>query len=341
MAVDIAPDTPDATRQKWAVKPDANTSIGYHSRPALSTDGKTLVFGSDLVTGNAGAVIAIDLDKVAVKWTYPATDTEANPGSIFGGVVIVSNTAYFAGGSGALYALDVETGTPKWPKPFDTGARIWSTPAVSGTLAFVASQDHHLYAVNTADGTLAWRYPAEGDSEIGTLAGSPSVLGDRVYFGSFDSNMYALDLNGKLQWKFQAAGRLWGPPAEISGTLYFGDLSGDVYALDAATGQSKWPEQPPPLEGGIVATPLVTADAIYVGTDQFKLYALGINNGRSVWQGPFVGQDGETMLTTPVLVGDSLLVQPMLSGANPVRLYSINKVTGAEQWRFPLPPANK
>jgi outer membrane protein assembly factor BamB len=335
--LDVSPNIADVKRQTWSAKPVNNSGIGYHSQPALSPDGKTLYFGSDSLTGNSGAVFAMDIDLVQLKWTYPATTTDVVAGNIYGGVVLDGDAVYFADNHGLLFALDAATGQSRWSKPFDPGTktRIWSTPAVKGNTIFVASQDHHLYAVNAGNGSLIWKFPAEGEPEIGTLPGSPIVHGDTVYVGSFDSNLYAIGMNGQLKWKFTAEGRLWDGPAEANGVLYQGDLNGNVYALDPTTGQATgWP-QPAKLAGGVRATPLVTDSVIYVGTDQNKIYALETETGRSVWQIPFSARDGEMMLVTPQISGDSLIVLPNLAGADPIRLYGLNKATGAQLWRFP------
>lgn len=338
--LDVSPNIADVKRQTWSAKPVNNAGIGYHSQPALSADARTLYFGSDSLTGNSGVVFALDLELVQLKWTYPATTTDVTIGNIYGGVILDNETLYFADNNGLLYALDAATGRPRWEKPFDPGTktRIWSTPAVKGNTVFVASQDHHLYAVNAADGSLIWQFPRAGDPQVGTLAGSPVVHGETVYVGSFDSNLYALNMNGELKWTFTAEGRLWDGPAEANGVLYQADLSGNVYALDPATGQAtRWP-QPAKLAGGVRATPLVADGVIYVGTDQNKIYALETDTGRSVWQNPFTARDGEMMLITPQISGDSLIVLPNLAGADPVRLYGLNKATGALLWRFPPAP---
>lgn len=335
--LDVSPNIADVKRQTWSAKPVNNAGITYHSQPALSPDGKTLYFGSDSVSGNSGEVFALDIDLVQLKWTYPATATDVLPGNIYGGVVLADDALYFAGNNGLLFSVDAATGRPRWNQPFDPGTktRIWSTPAVKGNTVFVASQDHHLYAVNTADGSLIWKFPAAGQPEIGTLPGSPIVHGDTVYVGSFDSNLYAIGMNGQLKWKFTAEGRLWDGPAEANGVLYQGDLSGNIYALDPNTGQATgWP-QPAKLTGGVRATPLVADGVIYAGTDQAKVYALETATGRLIWQIPFSARDGEMMLVTPQVSGDSLILLPNMAGADPIRLYGLNKATGAQLWRFP------
>lgn len=343
-AIDVSPGTAAAKRQLqgWPYKP-TNTSVIFNSQPAISPDGKTLYVGADPLSGNAGMVIALNdvspgpANTITPKWTYPVTQTDPNPGNVYGGIVLVSDTVYFAGGNGLLFALDAESGRPRWNQPFDpgTGVRIWSSPVVHGNLVLVASQDHHLYAVDKADGHMVWKYPKDGAPAIGTLAGSPGVYDDTIYVGSFDEYLYALDLNGNEKWRFHAGGSLWDPPAESDGILFLGDLNGNVYAL-GLNGKEKW-SQPARVEGGVRATPLVADGVLYVGTDQHKMYALDATTGLPIpaWPKPFTARDGEMLLVRPAIYSDTLIVLPNLATADPIRLYGVSKATGDPLWRFP------
>ncbi|HET7090508.1 MAG TPA: PQQ-binding-like beta-propeller repeat protein, partial [Anaerolineae bacterium] len=134
-------------------------------------------------------------------------------------------------------------------------------------------------------------------------------------------------------------------PAVYDNTLYLGDLSSNLYALDL-DGREIWtlpsgteltpnnPENKNRLEGMIRAQPLVTEDRIYLATGAGKLYALDRATHSHVWTFTSL-QGGEQFLTTPVLVGETLLVAPVPSGASPVYLYAINAVSGNAQWLFP------
>jgi eukaryotic-like serine/threonine-protein kinase len=331
-ALDVATNV-DAKRQVWVIKP-SNLAYG---QPALSEDGKKLYVATDAVAGNSGAVVALDTEQVTVTWSFPTPEMNIKLGSVYGGVVLANDKLFFADGNGLLFAVNATNGTPTWPQPFNpnTNTRIWSSPAVSDKLVFVASQDHHVYAVDQATGNLAWKFPPDSSIQVGTFAGSPAVYSDTVYVGSFDDNLYALDLSGRLKWKFTAQGRLWDPPAEVDGTLYFGDLSGNVYTVDAASGQAKWP-QPAQVVGGVRATPLVVDGKIYIGTDQFKMYALDLD-GHPYWQNPFTGKDGEMFVVTPAITGTTLIALPNLAGGTPTRLYGLNANTGAQLWIYPTP----
>ena len=61
-----------------------------------------------------------------------------------------------------------------------------------------------------------------------------------VYFGSGDTNVYALDAaNGTLKWKFKTGDVVHASPALADGKLFVGSWDSYFYALDATTGKEK------------------------------------------------------------------------------------------------------
>jgi polyvinyl alcohol dehydrogenase (cytochrome) len=75
-----------------------------------------------------------------------------------------------------------------------------------------------------------------------TAYGQPTVIGGRVYTGSNDGTVYAIDAQtGCLYWMFQAKAMV--RDAVVIGPgprAYFGDLESNFYALDANTGKPVW-----------------------------------------------------------------------------------------------------
>ena len=86
---------------------------------------------------------------------------------------------------------------------------------------------------------LKWAF---GFPEAVTAYGQPTVVDGRVYTGSNDGTVYALDARtGCLYWMFQAkamvrAAVVIGPGPRA----YFGDLESNFYALDAGSGKLIW-----------------------------------------------------------------------------------------------------
>ena len=62
-----------------------------------------------------------------------------------------------------------------------------------------------------------------------------------VYFGSFDSYLYAVDIkSGQEKWKFQTGGEVVVLPGHLGRGGLFGSWDGYLYAVDIQTGQEKW-----------------------------------------------------------------------------------------------------
>ena len=59
-------------------------------------------------------------------------------------------------------------------------------------------------------------------------------LNDRIFIGSGDGRLYAIQLKtGKQLWRFEAGGAIVGSPAVAGGRLVIGTDAGDLYCLGA------------------------------------------------------------------------------------------------------------
>jgi outer membrane protein assembly factor BamB len=62
-----------------------------------------------------------------------------------------------------------------------------------------------------------------------------------LYFGSEDGNLYALSLEGEELWRFRTEGGIFCPePPCFEGKIYFGSYDCHLYAVDAKTGKEVW-----------------------------------------------------------------------------------------------------
>ena len=97
---------------------------------------------------------------------------------------------------------------------------------------------------NAASLGLKWKNPIGGYG--GGLESSPAVVNGVMYFGSDDSNVYALNAStGAKLWSFTTVSAVESSPAVVNGVVYIGawghvsggNISGgNVYALNASTG---------------------------------------------------------------------------------------------------------
>jgi outer membrane protein assembly factor BamB len=259
---------------KWKVRLDENP---VYSSPALGYDGTIYVGSLDF------RLYALN-PQGTIKWNYGTT------WCIFSSPAIGSDgTVYVGSKNHLLYVLEdsVTYGKLRWwyiTGQFYDGHLVDSSPAIGpdGTIYFGTDPygawgrtpvhvDTSFWAVNP-DGTLKWAFET-GDG----VESSPAIGPDgTIYFGSYDSCLYALTDNGNqgvLKWKFRTNGPIdCSPTVDGDGIIYFGSRDSTLYAL-YPDGSIRWTF---PANGGFESSPTIDGNGyLYVGNFDGNLYALG------------------------------------------------------------------
>lgn len=168
------------------------------------------------------------------------------------------------------------------------------------------------------ENTLRWRFPTDG-----RIQGSPVVGSDgTVYFGSHDSNLYAIGSDGKEKWHFPAKMNIDSTPAIApDGIIFFGSWDMNLYAV-APSGEGIWRGQ---THDRISSSPTIGSDGtIYFGADDKFLYASS-HDGVQKWS----FRTDDRIFSTPALASDGTIY----AGSFDNNLYAINP-DGTEKWRF-------
>jgi outer membrane protein assembly factor BamB len=246
---------------------DAQTGSVRWSVPHISGWQPVVSNGTVYVASNgSGAtnLYAFDASSGALRWT-------ANAGSfitgIFSGSPVVADGMVFASAeNGYVYAFNAATGAVAWRTQLITVVPGVSPLAVVNGIVYVGggnqSNDYHLYALRTTDGTQIWSHKLDG------TMGEPVVVGDVLYVGvtTFASGVserwvYALHLaDGSTIWRVDLAGALpgapfWSRPLVVNGTLYIGSEDDHLYAVRTSDGSVIWRFQ----AGGAVGVPAYAA----------------------------------------------------------------------------------
>ncbi len=261
-------------------------------------------------------------------WRLPDTAV-ISPPIVSGGLVLMGVADPAAESPFFLSAFDTGAQRELWR--FATGREVYSAPAVSDGLVFVASRDGVLYALDVGTGEEKWRF-----EPLGRPWASPIVADGSVFFTASDGNVYALDAaTGEERWKVEifgprnldansAGSGTWLTPSVEGGVVYAGSLDWHVYALDAATGGEKWRFK---TKGPVWGSPAVANGVVYFGSDDLKLYAVDAATGAEKWT--FMSQ--WPIKASPVVFEDTVIYQRGY-------VHGLDAATGEEKWRTDIIP---
>ena len=123
------------------------------------------------------------------------------------------------------------------------------------------------------------------------IQSSPSVVNGKVFIGSSDGYLYALDQEtGEITWKssIQAGLGMYSSPAVAYGMVFIGSDDGYIYALDEETGNLVWKYLAG--RGGVFSSPAVADGKVFFGdTYEYYLYCANASTGTLIWQS-YVGE---------------------------------------------------
>jgi eukaryotic-like serine/threonine-protein kinase len=276
----------------------------FLSSPALS--GGSVYFGS-----GDGNVYALDAASGALRWKFHTGNVvHATPAVAHGTVYVGSWDSYFYALDAASGQERWRFKTGEDPD-INNQVGIQSSAVVAGDTVYFGCRDSNLYALDARSGAKRWAFSNKGS----WVVGSPLVADGVVYFATSDSGLlHALDAASGAAL-FQLDFHHWpffSSPALARGVLYIGSDSGKLIAVDLKRRAVAWsfatessaqklatysqPDGSPDYHaaftdsfyddivtgvermrglGAILSSPLVDGDAVYVGSWDGQLYALG------------------------------------------------------------------
>ena len=240
---------------------------------------------------------------------------------------------YVGTNPGRFLAIDSQTGSVAWQKRFRRC--IAASPAVADGVVYqplmhpspCGNPDRnapgYMVALDAETGRRLWRF------EAGVIESSPLLVGDLLYFGSWDGNVYALDIHTQeVRWAFETGDEVKAAPAYASGTIVIGSYDGRLYALDARTGTEKWSTEAQAGVGGagnFYATPAIAYGRVFVGNTDGKIYAFGLGSGDLLWS----QSTGDFVYSSAAVWDRNVYV-----GSYDGNLYALDAATGDVRWSF-------
>ncbi|MBI3743646.1 MAG: PQQ-binding-like beta-propeller repeat protein [Chloroflexi bacterium] len=221
----------------------------------------------------------------------------------------------------------------------------WSAPAIVDGSVYVGSRDGHVFAFKASGITEAapidltkldqhldaksgeWIFPSGKDETIQAIYGTPVVTADKVFVGSLNQRLYAIDRStGAQAWVYVAKGDVFGGAVLYKDTLIFTDSEGWLYAVSTDKGLDVW--APISLsDTRFWSTPVVATDGtlLVAGMDK-TLYALDANN-KGVLKWKFSA--GGAMAATPLVANGRVYI-----GDFTRKFYALDLANGTKQQEF-------
>jgi len=173
-----------------------------------------------------GAVYALDVTTGSLVWKSQLSWRIG-----FSTAAVLAESKVMLGGrNGVFYALDPDTGATLWQ--YDVGSPILQTAAWNDGRVVFGAMDMHVYAINSADGTLAW-----GSERIPGMAFKdywPVLYDGNIFIGPMgvaETDVMGVGFPFREVWSSDDP--IWGWYAENGPTITEGRLTDVPEAMDA------------------------------------------------------------------------------------------------------------
>jgi outer membrane protein assembly factor BamB len=237
---------------------------------------------------------------------------------------------------GYFFALDAATGKQLWIKNFHRCAAasptVWRGVVYQVLMHELPCRKNQagatglLIAMNARTGRELWSF------RPGAIESSPLIVDGVIYFGSWDRNVYAIDVRTKkVKWRFRTDDKVVAGPAYAHGTIYVPTNSGHIYAINARTGRQRWRNASFSRFGRreyFYATPTVAYGRVFIGNADGYVYSYGATSGKLIW-----AQRAGTYVYTAAAVWH----QTVYVGTWDGWVVAFDAATGKTRWRHDSP----
>jgi outer membrane protein assembly factor BamB len=148
------------------------------------------------------------------------------------------------------------------------------------------------------------------------LSGGPVTGLDKVFIGSENGKIYALDAQaGTLVWQASIKGEVINAPAVDSGVVVVNSASGILKAFNANNGEELWQveQDVPALTLRGISTPVIASGGVIIGTSKGSVDVYLLEKGQQGWSTEIGEPTGSTELervidvdSAPVVFGDKV-----------------------------------
>jgi outer membrane protein assembly factor BamB len=261
-------------------------------------------------------------------WTYHAGSLIEFPPAIGYGRL------YFATNHGNFTAVNAETGKRAWI--YRSHRCVAAAPALGpeGSVYAVfmnkppCNRKSHEGLTGRVIHFAAGFGRVRWSKTIGPSESSPLLLGDRLYVGDWNGDVWALDARtGKTIWRFATGGPIKGAVSSAGDRLYVGSYDGHLYCLTLG-GKQVWRASGQERlygRGNFYSTPALAYGRAYIGSTDGKVYSFGATTGKLRWSHSTGGY---------VYASPAVWRGLVLAGSYSKRFYAFDAATGDVRWSF-------
>ena len=286
-----------------------------------------VAYGRLYFANNSGVLFAISAKTGKRAWKFKSKRCQAmSPAVDFHTVyaTFLNHPPCNASGrrQGQLVALWAGSGKVRWRKTIGPSE---SSPLLHGNVVYVGDWDGDVSAYSATTGRRWWTFHADGQVKDGL-----AYADGRVFFGSYDSHVYAVDAGtGKLVWKAKAqprfghTGTFYATPAVAYDRVYIGSTDGKMYSFGASTGKIRWSHS---TGDYVYSSPAVWRRRVYIGSYDGTFYCYDAATGDVKWTFRANGQ----ISGSPTVLAGRVYFATLER-----RTYALNALTGRQLWTFP------
>ena len=214
-------------------------------------------------------------------------------------------------------------------------------PAVTEDRVFAADHRGRVDARDRLKGEQLWSV----DTDF-PLSSGPVEADGRLFLGTSNAEFLALDAaNGSLLWKATMSSEVTALAGVQDDTVVIRTSDGKLAALDARTGASRWYHERsvPSLSIRSRGSPVISDERVLDGYGGGKLTALGLDDGKPVWEVTVAIPHGRSEVerlveldADPVVTGDTVYVTGYQGG-----VAALNLAGGEVLWRQDNPSSHQ
>jgi len=315
-----------AAAAAWRIR-----AVGSASRRNVRPSVPPLVHGGQIFVYDTDGVVTALSAGGGQGWSASLAPEGERSRAAGGGIAASGSMIFAATGYGEVIALDATTGGRIWT--FRMNAPAHSAPTAAGGKVFVVSATNVLYAIDQANGAVAWQSPGIPETAGVLSAASPAVSGSTVVVPYSSGEVIAFDTaSGDLKWTdavirssrtlaISGLTDVAASPVIYDGVVYATGVSGRTIAVNLASGARIWEQNI-----GSITTPAVSGNALFLVDLEEHMVAVNRTDGDVFWRVELPTVQKRrffSVWTGPTLVGGTLWAV-----SNDKRMMGVDAATG-------------